>query len=90
MFCDTCLGFFGKEISKIAKSRSLLHLTKLKTPITITSPNRLKLTIQDQHKCAELEKQLEEMKLELAKSSIEVDNELSNNLIEIYSNNPCR
>ena len=61
---------------------------KLKAPITLTSPNRLKLTIQEQrYKCADLEKQLEEMKLELEKSSIVVD-ELSDDFIKIYSNNP--
>ena len=90
VLCDTCLLFLKKkEKSKIAKNKKLLQPAKLKAPITLTSQNRLKLTIQEQrYKCADLEKQLEEMKLELEKSSIVVDNELSDDFIKIYSNNP--
>ena len=91
VLCDICSFFLKKrKKSKIAKCTSLSHPAKLKAPITITSPNRQKLTIQDtRHKCAEFARQLEEMKLELAKSSIEVDDESRNDLIETYSNNPC-
>lgn len=56
----------------------------VKAPVTNTAPERLKLTLQMQRlKCAELERQLEEMKLEITKSGVLVDHELSNDVTSI-------
>ena len=49
-----------------------------------TAPQRIKLTLQMQRlKCAELEQKLEEMKLEIQRSSVEVDHQLSQDIASI-------
>ena len=53
-------------------------------PVSKTDPERIKLTLQGQRlKCAQLEQQLTEMRAELLKSSVEIDNELSNDFTQI-------
>ena len=55
-------------------------------PVSKTLPDRLKLTVREQRlKCADLERQLNEMKSEIAKLSIEVDHNLSNDVPTILS-----
>lgn len=49
-----------------------------------SDPQRIKLTLQKQRiKCAELERELSAMRTELQKSSVEVDNDLSNDFVQI-------
>ena len=49
-----------------------------------TDPERVKLTLQGQRlKCAELERELNEMQSELLKSNVEVDQELSDDFTQI-------
>ena len=49
-----------------------------------TDPERIKLTLQGQRlKCAELERELNEMQSELLKSNVEVDQELSDDFTQI-------
>ena len=49
-----------------------------------TDPERIKLALQEQRlKCAQLEQALFEMRVELEKSSMEIDNELSNDFVKI-------
>lgn len=49
-----------------------------------TDPERIKLTLQEQGlKCAQFEQALFEMRVELEKSSMEIDNELSNDFVKI-------
>ena len=49
-----------------------------------TDPARLKLTLQGQRlRCAQLERELNEMRAELQSTNIEVDHELSNDLTKI-------
>lgn len=58
----------------------------LYAPVSKTAPDRIKLTLRGQRlKCADLERQLNEMKSEIAKSSIEVDHNLSNDVTTILS-----
>ena len=60
---------------------------KLKAPISKTTPERIKLALQEQQlKCANLEKELEEMKAEIERASITVDDEMSKDVVSILSN----
>ena len=50
-----------------------------------TDPSRLKLTLQGQRlRCAQLERELNEMRAELQSTNIEVDHELGNDLTKIH------
>ena len=56
----------------------------INAPVSKTDPERIKLTLQGQRlKCAELEQQLTEMRAELLKSSVEIDNELNDDFTQI-------
>ena len=67
------------------QKRSLLP-AKPKAPVSLTSPLRLKKTLQVQRlKCAQLQKRISEMTVELKKSSCSVDHDLSKDLIQIFS-----
>jgi len=67
-----------------AKESRQLRPAHVNAPVSKTNPERLKLTLQAQRlRCAELEKELNEMREELRKSNIEVDHELSNDLTKI-------
>ena len=56
----------------------------MNAPVSKTDPERIKLTLQEQRlKCAQLEQALFEMRVELEKSSMEIDNELSNDFVKI-------
>ena len=53
-------------------------------PVSKTDPERIKLTLQEQRlKCAELERELNEMRAATVKTNIEVDHELSNDFTKI-------
>ena len=59
---------------------------KLNAPISRTAPEGIKLALQEQQlKCAKFEKELEEMKIEIEKASIAIDDEMSN-VVSILSN----
>ena len=59
---------------------------KLKAPISKTAPERIKLALQEQQlKCAKLEKELEEMKIEIENASIAVDDEMSKDVVSMLS-----
>jgi hypothetical protein len=69
---------------KQTKEKRLSVPAKLKAPVSKTAPERIKLTLQGQRlKCAELEQELNNMRAEIHKSSIEVDHDLSNDLTTI-------
>ena len=80
--CDSCYQYSHKcELSQKAKQRKLAEPAHLFSPVSQTAPERIKLTLQMQRlKCAELEQKLEEMKSAIHKSSVEVDNKLSQEL----------
>ena len=77
--CCSCHYYSHKsELSHTAKQKKLAEPAHLFSPVSHTAPERIKLTLQMQRfKCAELEQKLEEMKLEIQKSSVEVDHQLS-------------
>lgn len=63
--------------------------------MSVTSKERLKLTSQGQRltiqhqqlKCSQLEEKLHQMEIELKKSSINVDDQLSDDFINIFGQN---
>ena len=68
----------------MAKQKKLAEPAHLFSPVSQTTPERIKLTLQMQRfKCAELEQKLKEMKLEIQKSSVEVDHQLSQDITSI-------
>lgn len=83
--CCVCYKYSHKsEVDQKAKQRKLAKPAHLFAPVSHTTPERIKLTLKTQRlKCAELERKLEEMKSEIEKSSVEVDNQLSNDITSI-------
>ena len=90
-----CLLLQKEDICSVCKTHDEFQSTKAKSkcskpaqlnaPVSKTDPERIKLTLQQHRlKCAQLEQELQEMRAELKKSSVEVDNELSKDLIEIF------
>ena len=76
----TCVGS-----AKKAKERRQLKPAHTNAPVSKTVPERIKLTLQGQRlRCAELERELNEMRHELQKSNIEVDHELSNDFTKLF------
>ena len=74
------------ERQTLAKSRRLSVPAKAKAPISKTAPERVVLALQQHRlKCSQLETELERMKNTLEKSSIKIDNQLNNDLINILS-----
>ena len=59
-----------------------------KAPVSVTSSNRIKLTLQSQRlKCKQLECEIEKMKIEVDQKSVLVTNDLGNDLLNIISEN---
>ena len=83
--CCSCHQYSHKsELSHKAKEKKIAKPAHLFSPISQTAPQRIKLTLQMQRlKCAELEQKLEEMKLEIQRSSVEVDHQLSQDITSI-------
>ena len=86
--CPSCCSFQHKQtLSDNAKCRKLAEPAHLFAPVSKTSPQRIMATLQLQRlKCAELEKQLYNMRCEIQKSSLKVDDELSRDITSILSN----
>ena len=58
----------------------------MKVPVSITSPERLVLTLKQQRlKTKELEENLAKMQLEIEKSGQKINETLKNDLISLYS-----
>lgn len=83
--CCSCHHYSHKsELSHMAKQKKLAEPAHLFSPVSQTTPEQIKLTLQMQRfKCAELEQKLEEMKLEIQKSSVEVNHQLSQDITSI-------
>ena len=83
--CCVCTTYAGcaNSAQKAKESRSSKP-AHLNAPVSKTDPERIKLTLQELRlKCAQLEQALFEMRVELEKSSMEIDNELSNDFVKI-------
>ena len=73
--------------SRVAKDKRMSVPAKLKAPISGTSTNRIKLTLnQHRLRCAQLQDRITEMENELEKSSVEIDKELSSDFFDILDN----
>ena len=86
--CESC-----KSVNKVylrsqkLTSKKMSQPAKLFAPISQTSSARIKLTLQNQRlQCSQLESEIEKMKNELLKSSVEIDHQLSNDFVKILSN----
>ena len=77
--CLQCLEYLVSSRKTInAKEWRLSKPANVKAPVSKTDPERIKLTLQEQRlKCAELERELNEMPVAIVKTNIEVDHELS-------------
>lgn len=87
--CVSCADYSAYSSANIkAKEKRLATPAHVKAPVSKTDPKRLKLTLQGQRlRCAELERELAEMRTEIIKSNIEVDHELSNDFTRILDEN---
>ena len=89
--CSHCTSFEQKSKKKKEKMskrklETLQQPAKLNAPISLTSPERLKLTIQNYRlENKELQAQVEKLKNSLDKSAVLVSDELSSDLKSIMS-----
>ena len=76
-----------KFVSETNHKRAVLNKpAKLNAPVKFTSPDRLKLTLQQQSlECKQLEEQLENMRKALEKESKIINPELNNDLVTLFS-----
>ena len=85
--CPCC-----KEVSKqqqyVTNKKRKHEVTpaKLKAPVSATSPQRIKVTLQQHRlKCAQLEKEITAMRQELSRASVQVSEHLSRDLLDLMS-----
>ena len=85
--CEECLDARNIIDRLNAKKEAKLKTpAKPKAPVSATHPSRLKLTLQEQRlKVKQLEDQLAEMREELHKSSVPVDDTLDKDILKIMS-----
>ena len=85
--CESCKEYLlSTSGCRKAKERRQSKPAHINAPVSKTDPERIKLTLQGQRlRCAELERQLNEMRVELEKTNIEVDHELSNDFSKILN-----
>ena len=77
--CESCKEYLlSRSGCRKAKERRQSKPAHINAPVSKTDPERIKLTLQGQRlRCAELEKQLNEMHSELEKTNIQVDHDFS-------------
>ena len=86
LLCDSCPKYSHRaKLSQIAKKKKLDRPAHINSLISQQPPSRFKLALQMHRlKCENLERQLKEMHTEIQKSSIEVDHELSKDIITVF------
>ena len=86
--CSKCQKLKVKVKSEMNwKRNKLMSPSKLKAPISLTSPTRLKLAMQQERlKYKQLEVEISKMKTEIKKASKPVEQNLSEDLCKIFSN----
>ena len=86
--CEPCSRYDEKETkSRAISEKRLQQPAKTKAPISATHPNRIKLTLQYvRSRCSQLEAEVEAMRVELKKSSVHVDENLTKDFIDIMGN----
>ena len=83
--CSNCLKI-EKGLAKVAvrKNKNICNPAKLKAPVSVTHPSRLKLTLQHQRlKCSQLEKEIGRMREAISSSSVSVDLQLDQDIKSI-------
>ena len=86
--CESCKSI-NKAYFRIQNltSHKMSQPAKLFAPVSQTSAVRIKLSLQNHRlHCSQLESEIEKMKNELPNSSVEIDHELSNDFVKIFSN----
>ena len=88
--CECCACFISEQEKSLkVKSRKLMIPAKPKAPVSLTSPERIKLTLQAQRlQCKQQQILIEQMKHAIEKSSISDEKELSNDFIKVFSDAP--
>ena len=83
--CESCSEYCAvAEKARKGKENRQSKPAHIKAPVSKTDPERLKLTLQEQRlRCAQLERELNEMREELKNTNIEVDHEMSKDLTNI-------
>ena len=86
--CQACMDYVATVGNTTkAKERQRSKPAHVKATVSKNDPARLKLTLQKQRlRCADLERELNEMRAEIMNSSLEVDHELSNDFTSILEN----
>ena len=85
--CSPCCSLHQKFISERNHKVAVLNQpAKLNAPIKFTSPERIKLTLQDHRlKCKQLEQEVSKMRIALEKHSESVDPQLNEDFQTIFS-----
>ena len=85
--CSSCISHNVKVVAaKIRNESKMLQPAKLKAPIKFTSPERVKLTLQNERlKCKQLENQIAEMRFAIKNQSEVISPELSTDLISLFT-----
>ena len=85
--CEKCLEFLDIQKRSIKRAKILQSIpVSSKAPLSKVSRERMKITvIEHRLKCKQLEERIDEMKTSLEKSSIDVDQTMSNDLISLFS-----
>ena len=88
--CSDCHKLELQTRSQLnAKKRKLAEPAKTKAPITFTSPDRIKLTLQSYRmKNKQLEETISKITNELKRKTLPIDNELNNDLVDIFKGIP--
>ena len=83
--CEVCVTYdTNQKKVEMARNRRMLEPAKDKAPVSLTSPDRLKLTLQAKRlQCKQLLKRIEQMDLVIRKSGIEIDEDLGDDMIKI-------
>ena len=95
--CKPCDSLRLRTMLELNRKESALKSpAKPKVPLKFTSPERLKLALQEHRttiqrqnlECQQLKDRIEEMKVEIAKSSCSVDKTLDKDFGDIFKNCP--
>ena len=85
--CFDYQHFENKANAQEKKRRQIKESSlKDKAPLSASSPSRLRATVLDQRlKCKQLEHKIEKLQIEVNRSSIKIDNQLSDDINTIMS-----
>lgn len=87
--CPSCIDHdIITNSQKRVNVKKLNQPAKLKAPVSVTNPQRIKLTLQQHRlKCSQLENELRKMKEMLKSSNVHVNKSLNIDFINIFNNN---